>query len=236
MTALKDLIGFHFEKPTQEELEKLKISEEEDRKKESIKRTNAFIERKIGLEFVGKVFNGFEFQTEDIRKQAVNFLENQDRDFIVFNGKPGTGKTHLAAALIYRFVTKSINSGKSIEQTLSEVNYFRASDFIETIKNMWKHGEDTEYYIKFQNNFKFLIIDEVGVSYGTETEENIFNRLIDDRYRNRKGKTIIISNLDESGLEKYIGFRSLSRIYQRGIICNFQGSDKRAVKKITIAG
>jgi len=236
MTALKDLIGFGFEKPTEDELEKLKEYEEEERKKDSIKKTNAFIERRVGLEFVGKVFNGFEFQTDEIRKQAVNFIDNPDRDFIVFTGKPGTGKTHLSTALIYRYVIKSIKIGKTIEQTLSEINYFRASDFIETIKTMWKHGEDTEHYIKFQNSFQFLVIDEVGVSYGTETEENIFNRLIDDRYRNRKGKTVLISNLDESGLEKYIGFRSLSRIYQRGIICNFTGTDKRILNKITVVG
>ena len=60
-----------------------------------------------------------------------------------------------------------------------------------------------------------LILDEVGVQFGSETEENLLFDIINTRYEDRK-PTILISNLDGAGVKKYLGERAFDRIREDG--------------------
>ena len=56
----------------------------------------------------------------------------------------------------------------------------------------------------------YLVIDEVGLGFGTEAETRLLTQIIDARYRECL-PTVLISNLDSQALSDAIGARALSR-------------------------
>jgi DNA replication protein DnaC len=60
-----------------------------------------------------------------------------------------------------------------------------------------------------------LIIDEVGMQFGSDTEKMIIFDIIDGRYNNML-PTILISNLELSEVKELIGDRSIDRLREDG--------------------
>lgn len=126
---------------------------------------------------------------------------------LVLCGKPGTGKTHLACAIanhimrefcrvpLFTSVTKMSRAVKATygpKAEKSEAQVIRS--FVEP---------------------DLLILDEVGAQRGTETELLLAQEIIDERYQEVR-PTILISNLPESELGRYIGDRAIDRMYEGG--------------------
>ena len=126
---------------------------------------------------------------------------------LAFVGPPGTGKTHLAVGIL-REVLAQGHSG-----LLTTVG-----DYVREIKdNCWgKEKPDTESNViaKYRKP-ELLVLDEVGVQFGSRTEENLIFTLINKRYEDLK-PTLVISNEHEDGLEKYLGDRTFDRLKDGG--------------------
>lgn len=60
-----------------------------------------------------------------------------------------------------------------------------------------------------------LILDEVGVQHGSDTEKLILFEIINGRYEAAR-PTIVISNLDAAGLEQFLGERAFDRLREGG--------------------
>lgn len=60
-----------------------------------------------------------------------------------------------------------------------------------------------------------LILDEVGVQFGTDYEKVIITDIINRRYNDMR-PTIILSNLDELELCDYLGARVMDRMFEGG--------------------
>jgi DNA replication protein DnaC len=60
-----------------------------------------------------------------------------------------------------------------------------------------------------------LILDEVGVQFGTEFEKVIITDIINRRYSDMR-PTIIMSNLTSDELSEYLGARVVDRMYEGG--------------------
>lgn len=60
-----------------------------------------------------------------------------------------------------------------------------------------------------------LVIDEVGVAFGTESERTIFYQIINGRYE-RVLPTVLVSNLAEKDLPASIGERAMDRLREGG--------------------
>ena len=60
-----------------------------------------------------------------------------------------------------------------------------------------------------------LILDEVGVPHGSNTEKLILFEIINGRYEAVR-PTIVISNLDAAGLEQFLGERAFDRLREGG--------------------
>ena len=60
-----------------------------------------------------------------------------------------------------------------------------------------------------------LILDEVGVQFGSETEKMILFEIINGRYEQLK-PTIVISNLAKDALTDYLGERVVDRLREGG--------------------
>jgi DNA replication protein DnaC len=125
---------------------------------------------------------------------------------LIVCGSTGTGKTHLASCVIINLV----KSGKrcAIKKII---------DIIRTYKNSWiKNVDYTETdVIDYFSNLDVLIIDEVGMQFGSDTEKMIIFDIIDGRYNNML-PTILISNLELSEVKELIGDRSIDRLREDG--------------------
>ena len=131
---------------------------------------------------------------------------------LIFSGKPGTGKSHLACA---------------IAQALLDyrVLYTTCMDMIRSIRETWardsamKESEALERY----EGFDLLVIDEIGMQYGTEAEQNILFDVLDRRYREVK-PTILLTNQSRDGFSSYVGERVLDRMREtsRWIACDWE--------------
>lgn len=125
---------------------------------------------------------------------------------LIMTGSVGTGKSLIAAAA----VQSAIRSGMRAEMAtvMGMIRDFRAT---------WK--KDCDYteaeYIRRLTTVDLLVIDEVGVQYGSDSEKLFVFDVIDGRYRNMR-PTIMISNLNLDGIRECIGERCVDRVREDG--------------------
>lgn len=132
---------------------------------------------------------------------------------LVLCGRPGTGKNHLACAIAHQI----------IEQYQAEVFLTTAMRILRKVKSTWsKASEQSEdEVIQFYSKQDLLIIDEIGVQFGSESEQMILFEIINNRYEEMR-PTILISNLPENELSAFIGERVLDRMREgQGAVVNF---------------
>ena len=60
-----------------------------------------------------------------------------------------------------------------------------------------------------------LVIEEVGVQFGSETEKLFLFEIIDGRY-NKMKSTVMISNLNIQGVKECVGERCIDRLREDG--------------------
>ena len=177
--------------------------------------------------FKAKTFDNFKADSpaqkkvfEAAKRFAENFPECQKKGtWLAFLGKCGTGKGHLAAAIV-QYV---------IENHACSALYIKLIDIVCRIKSDWNKEEEV---IKKLREVDLLVVDEVGVQFGTESERLILYRILDNRYEYLK-PTIITSNNNLTGLGKIIGERIISRLYDReseNAIYKFDWEDHRRKK------
>lgn len=137
---------------------------------------------------------------------AANFeTHRRSGTVIVFSGVPGTGKSHLAIAIAQAVMARHT------------ALYTSAIDAVRMIRNTWRRdSERTETQVlDMLAGVDLLVLDEVGVQYGTEAEQvNLFD-IIDKRYRALM-PTILLTNQGKSGLKTFLGDRSFDRLREGG--------------------
>jgi len=126
---------------------------------------------------------------------------------LVMCGKPGTGKNHLALAIAKHVINEHQNSAL----------FTTALRIARLFKSTWsKNSERTEAeVIRIYTDPELLIIDEVGVQFGSESEKLILFEIINTRYE-RMMPTILISNLPKDELAAFIGERVIDRMNDGG--------------------
>lgn len=180
----------------------------------------------IPLRFKSCTFDNFDESKEKklILDYANNFKTNLDLGTsLVLCGSTGLGKTHLSCALI----------NKLIEQDLTKCIYAKAFDVLREVKDTYNKfckytfSDIQEKYTKTD----LLVIDEVGVQFGSDTEKQILFEIINDRYENLK-PTILVTNLSLGNLKEFVGDRVVDRMKENnGKIIIFTGNSFRGKNK-----
>jgi DNA replication protein DnaC len=175
----------------------------------------------IAPRFMEKTFDAFRVENEGqkkVMKACRWFLDNWQKCVgLIFIGNRGTGKNHLASALVKEFVL-----GKGKTALITE-----AIKIIRAIKESWrKEGATEGEVIRRFVEPDLLVIDEVGVQFGTDTERMFLTEIINDRY-NMMRPTILISNLTKEELEQSVGERAVDRFKEGGGVYTFDWESYR---------
>jgi DNA replication protein DnaC len=125
----------------------------------------------------------------------------------MFVGSTGTGKTHLCLGIAHAL----LDTGNY------RVYFTTTLRAIRRIKDTWGRtsGETEAQAVAALVSPDLLILDEVGVQFGSETEKNLLFDVMNERYERRK-PTIFLSNLTKDGVRDYLGERVFSRLREDG--------------------
>lgn len=174
----------------------------------------------IPLRFKDKTFSNYMATTLD-QKENIRVLKrfiNQPGNVgLLMIGSNGTGKTHLAVAILKEMITKA-----DFPSVFTE-----AIKIIRSIKDSWILKHTTEFeIIEMYTNPYLLIIDEVGVQFGSETERQYLTEVINDRYNAMK-PTILMGNVNIRDLAKLLGDRIIDRYKEDGKVLTFDWQSYR---------
>ena len=125
----------------------------------------------------------------------------------LFVGKPGTGKTHLAIGIALEVMGRW--SGTALFTT--------AMRALRRVKGSWGggSGERDSQAIAALVFPGLLILDEIGVQFGSDTEKMILFEVMNERYEQRK-PTILLSNLTKDEVRDCLGERIFDRMREDG--------------------
>lgn len=126
---------------------------------------------------------------------------------LVMTGNCGTGKNHLAISM-----AKAI-----IRSHLARIEITDVMRIMRAVKSTWRHNAETteDSVLDHFTSLDLLIIDEVGVQFGSASELAILQEIINARYESVL-PTILISNLTFEQLKDSIGERIVDRVTNGG--------------------
>lgn len=191
----------------------------EQQARECVERKQADIRNKFAKAAIPKRYLNRNFENYNAASQqqklaltvsqhyAANFAERlENGGGLILQGKPGTGKTHLACAI----ANQVLLSGSSARFTT-------VMQLVRAIRATWKRDSEQNENDVLQSiiDYDLLIIDEIGVQYETESEKLILFDVLNGRYENIK-PTILLTNLVGQELSVCIGERNVDRIQEGG--------------------
>ena len=148
-------------------------------------------------------------------KAATNFLHavkcGEFKSFVMI-GNAGTGKTHLACAII-REAGGKYRTAPDIVEEMRRAKSFTAAE---------TEAEIIDYY----GRVKLLVIDEIGRGISATEEKYMIYQLVNARYNTRK-PTVLISNLGKSDFLQYIGVAAADRLVESAEIWELNGESHR---------
>ncbi|MBQ4102743.1 MAG: ATP-binding protein [Oscillospiraceae bacterium] len=157
-----------------------------------------------------------------ILKACKEYAEEFDPDFsegLLFLGKTGLGKTHLALAIAKECIQKGYS-----------VVYDSCQNLMTRLEKEHFGKEKDDRTLETLCSCDLLIIDDLGTEFFTAFVGSMLYTLLNSRIA--KGlPTIISTNLDPAELEEKYGDRLVSRIFSSFTPYRFRGSDIRMIKR-----
>jgi len=166
-------------------------------------------EAAIPARFIGRTLDNFHASTDAqraalkiCREFAENFETHSRRgSTLILSGLPGTGKSHLASAVLQALMPRHCGL------------YTTCMNVIRAVRGTWrKDSERSETEIlNAYADVPLLVLDEIGVQYGTDGEQTILFDVLDRRYREMK-PSIFLTNQNQKGFTEFVGERTFDRL------------------------
>lgn len=151
---------------------------------------------------------------------AVQALATSDDEGVgmVLSGGVGCGKTHLACAAI----AEAVSHGQS-------ARYVVVPELLSAIRAGFRNRDlpDEAELLAPLADVELLLLDEAGLGSGSEWEAATIARLIDARYSEAAGRTVVVTNASASDLDAAIGERAADRLREMGPVLVVPGKSYR---------
>lgn len=142
---------------------------------------------------------------------AQDYAENFDSRLetgasLIFCGGVGAGKTHLAIGICHEVIARH-----------HEAVFTSVMGAVRSVKETYSKGSEISERDAIQNLITpdLLVLDEMGVQFGSDTEKLILFEIINGRYEAMR-PTIVISNLAKDELVPFMGERVVDRLREGG--------------------
>jgi DNA replication protein DnaC len=138
---------------------------------------------------------------------------------LIFNGKPGRGKTHLAVAIAYRAIQNGFDA-----------RFVTGAELIDDLSAAFRAGRLADALTTYTHP-DLLVVDEVGyLTYGTDAANMLFH-VVNDRHR-RKRAMIFTTNkpVTEWGRvlhDEDLAHAIVDRVLERGRLLTLDGPSHR---------
>lgn len=150
-------------------------------------------------------------------KIAQYYAENFEQQIavgrsLIFHGTTGTGKNHLASAIANHLLPQGYS-----------VLIIKVADLMSRFRACYQRDSDiSEERLSHElAAVDLLVLDEVGVSHGSNDEQVQINRLIDNRV-NKFKPIMVLTNLNLKELENNLGGRNIDRLLaNQGAVIEF---------------
>ena len=186
------------------------------------------IAAQIPMRFADRSLAGYEAKTQEQRmtlaicRAYANNWESQlaKGGSLVLTGQPGTGKTHLACAI----------ANQIIPENAASVLFCSVSSMMRAVRATYgKTSNKTEAQaIADLRTPDLLIVDEIGAQSGSDHEMQTLFDVINSRYQELR-PMILISNLNTTDLEKFLGQRAMDRFRECGTVLAFDWESHRGL-------
>jgi len=181
------------------------------------------LSRRAGFPFL-KTIDDFNFTYQSTLR--LNLLGSAlSPDFVtegrslIFSGKPGRGKTHLAVAIAYRAIQNGFDA-----------LFTTAAELIDELSAQFRQGRLADAVARYTHPY-VLVVDEVGyLTYGTDAANMLFH-VVNDRHR-RKRSMIFTTNKPLGSWGKVLHDEDLAqaivdRVLERGRLFTLDGPSIR---------
>lgn len=187
---------------------------------------------RICKRFENSSLENYRCDTEEQKRLVAAIKDGIEHGFsknIIIVGGVGTGKTHLAYAVLNALAEKKTGTIASYRWYAEDkVIYRTIKDIIDNIHEAW-----SDKSVSDMNAFcscPLLIIDEIGVQYGSDSERTelytVFNRRYEDEL-----PIFAISNNKLSDLQRILGQRIYDRLTGGALIFELNGRSQRQEEK-----
>ncbi len=209
-------------------------AEIEREREEQARQAEARMQARFGQAGVPKRLRSRSFENYEATAPGQGFVLTVCRDYaesfeeqllagstLVLAGKTGTGKGHLAAAICMHVMRAGY-----------EAFFSTSREILLMLRASWsdKDASSELEVLRKLIDVDLLVIDDIGVQYGTDAERDQLFSVIDGRYREQK-PMILTTNLSANQLLALIGERSFSRLREIGQWVAFDWADWRVRNK-----
>jgi DNA replication protein DnaC len=161
---------------------------------------------------------------------------------IALLGSVGKGKTHLACAILKDALIQGSNIERpklyksddddkghiSHGKQINAGHYFTMSDLNRHYRESIKDSDKSETaFMELITDMKCLVIDEIQIKSNTDSEQRMFQEILDKRYAKKK-QTVLIGNVSVNEFKEILGERLVDRLKEQDAeIIVFKGSSYR---------